>query len=175
MTNEIHMLSQPLLTDEGFINEACMNELEAAIEKMPPTHVRLADNREWNTPQITHYRDITAGVAYWAVKQFAGCEPTQPVPPHFAPGLENVVGFLSAVIRPKFDILGYAQISLCDVSRMLHEVLFDCDDFKAWNTSQTLGTHWLDLHALIHNVCLLIRTDRREFHEFKQRCEARHD
>lgn len=66
----MHMISQPFLTEEGFVNEACWKELCAAIKNMPKTHERLSGDPEWNTPKWTSYRDITANLAYWAVHQF---------------------------------------------------------------------------------------------------------
>ena len=174
-----HMLSQPLMTEDGFINEACLNELASAIKNMPKTHERLSNDPEWNTPRLTSYRDITAGLAYWAVHQLAATEMSETEfdfgPPAFPPGLEKVIGYLHACIRPKFDKFGWAQLSLCDISKMLHDILYEknISIFDGWNTKEVLGSHWLDLDALLHNVCLTIRQDRREFERFNKEFDER--
>ena len=144
-----------------------MNELAAAINNMPETYERLSNNQEWSEKRWTHYRDLTGGLAYWAVHQFAGSDVGKNYnqdknPPYFAPGLENVIGYLSACIRPQFNDCGFKEMSLCDVNKMLWEVLRDCEIFKSWNTEEVCGKAWLDLSALLHNICLTIRNDRRK-------------
>ena len=69
------MLSRPLTTEEDFINEACINELEAAILNMPPDWERLADRPEWNTKIFLHWRKITRHLAQWAVRQIPEHDP----------------------------------------------------------------------------------------------------
>ena len=66
---DIDILSQPLLTEEGFINEACINELTAAINNIPPAHERLKDDLEWSTKRWTNLRDITGSLAFSAIHQ----------------------------------------------------------------------------------------------------------
>ncbi len=167
--DDFEMLREPLLTEDGFVNPACLKEIESVLKNIPKTHERLSGNPEWATPVLTHYRAITAGLAYCAVSQFIDDE-DRSSPPAFPPGLEKVIGFLHACIRKDFDKHGFAMMSLCDVSRMLYSVLYDQNVtlFDAWNTKECLGDHWLSLDALIHNVCLNIRTDRREFDRFKK-------
>ena len=43
----MEMLKNSLLTDEGFLNPACMNELEAVIRRIPPDYERLSNDPEW--------------------------------------------------------------------------------------------------------------------------------
>lgn len=172
MSDDIHFISQPLLTDEGFINEACMNELAAAIANIPETHERLSGDPEWNTKRLTGFREITAALAYWLIRQFASGDNKTPPPPAHAPGIEEAVSFLTACIRPKFDEFGWAQMSLCEINALCWDVLADLPRFKSWNEEATLGKHWLDLSALLHNVCLTIRQDRREFDAFNAKFDA---
>ena len=60
----------------------------------PPDHIRLANDPEWNTKRITHWREITGGLAYWAVRQINEDDTA------FPPGLESMVGLLTAIILP---------------------------------------------------------------------------
>jgi len=166
---EIPFLENTLFTEDGFLNEACINELNAAIANTPETYERLSDNIEWNTKRLTSYRDITGALAYWLIKQFAGYE--KDTPPAHAPGLEEAVSFLTACIRSKFDDYGFGMFSLCDINKLCWEVLSDLPRFKSWNEKVTMGACWLDLSALLHNVCLTIRQERREFDAFDAKFE----
>ncbi len=160
MKDEIHMLSQPLTTEEGFVNEACINELSAYILNMPPDWERLADDPEWNTKIHVHWRSITGYLAQWAVRQI-GEHNSTPAPP----GLSKVIGYLSACIRPKFDKLGYAEFSLCEINKMLHDILMEDKTFLSWNDKEIISG-WIDLHALLQNVCISIRDERRTSEAF---------
>lgn len=155
----IEFLSQPFLTEDGFVNPACMAELEAAIEAMPPTYERLSGDPEWTTPGWVFLREIAGHLACWAVRQ--GARP--------APNIEKAVDYLIRSLRGRFDGNEMAELSLCDVNRMLHEVMFDLPEFAAWNTVECLGADWLDLHALLHNVSLSIRQERRANADFDRR------
>ncbi len=155
MKDDIHMLSQTLTTEEGFVNEACINELEAAILNMPPDWERLADRPEWNKKNYISWREITGHLAHWAIRQIPEHDST-PTPP----GLKKVIGYLSACIRPKFDNMGWAHLTLCEINKILHDILMEDKTFNSWNDEKIISG-WLDLHALLHNVCLSIRDERR--------------
>lgn len=162
---KIEMLSQPLLTEEGFVNEACVNELSAWVNNLPPTYERLKDDPEWNRPQWLFPKDITGYFANWAVRQ--GDHHPHP------PNLEQLVGYLDACLRRRMDngafgevVAGMFKASLCDINQALHEILMEEPVFVAWNTKECLGDDWLDLDALLHNVCLSIRAERRESDRF---------
>ena len=165
MDKDIHMLTQPLLTEEGFVNEACINELESHIQNMPPDWERLADDPEWSTKIYLRWRDITGYLANWAIRNISDNDPT-PYPPK----LESVIGYLNACIRPKFDKLGYAHFTLCEINKMLHEILMPEQMFLDWNDSKIIKG-WLDLDALIRNVCLSIRDEKRESDRFHAKFE----
>ena len=64
---DIEMLSQPLLTEEGFVNEACLNELNKAIKNSPKSYDRLDDNSEWMDKRWTFKDHITSGLAKYAI------------------------------------------------------------------------------------------------------------
>ena len=47
--DDIEMITdEPLMTEEGFLNPACMNAMEAAFRNSPKTYDRLSRDREWN-------------------------------------------------------------------------------------------------------------------------------
>lgn len=163
---DIPMLSQPLMTEEGFVNPACIQELEAWLANMPTSHERLAGDPKWSTPRWTSCREIVGHFAHWAVRQIDSDVP-------FPPGLEKMVGYLYACIRPRFDQHGMAELSLCDISRLLHEILMPEAIFQSWNDEKVLPG-WLDLDALLHNVCMSIQRGRDEFDEFNRRFEEEH-
>ena len=164
---DIEILSQPLLTDEGFINEACINELTAATVNMPPTYIRLKDDPEWNTPKYTSWREITGYLAHWSVRQIDSDTP-------YPPGLEKMIGYLSACIQPKFDKFGFTDLSLCDINKILHDILMPEKIFKSWNDEKVLPG-WLDLDALLHNICVSIRNERREFDRFNRKFDEKYE
>ena len=88
-------LEETLLTQEGPFHPLCLEEL--ATGTAPLLHERpcLKSDPEWNSPRLTHYREITGGLAYWAVRQIHRKRP------YFPPKLEFTIGFLTAMIRPR--------------------------------------------------------------------------
>ena len=158
---QIQMLQNPLLTEDGFLNQACMNELESFINNMPRIYEQNQDDPEWNTPRVTHVKYITGAFASWAVRQGEnrGCPPN----------LENIVKFLDACLRSEFvkkeDNVwtrdGWGEFSLNTISRLLYDIVYDLPIFREWNTEECLGKGWLDLDALLRNVCISIRDERR--------------
>lgn len=159
----MYELTQPLVTDEGFLNPACMNELEAAIRNIPPAYERLKNDVEWTTKRWTFKKEITGYFAHWAVRQLE----TTP----FAPKLETVIGFLHHCLKDCFDSNDMALLSLCDINYLLHKILMPEKIFLDWNDAFILKD-WLDLDALLHNVCISIRNERRINDEFDKRFEA---
>lgn len=168
----IEFLRNSLTTENGFLNEACINELNSLVKNMPKTHERLQNDPEWAEKRITHYREITGHFAEWAIRQLgciSDCEFA------FPPHLEKIVGFLHACLRKHFDKLGYAELSLCDISKLLYDILYEqnISHFDDWNKKEILGDSWLDLDALLHNVCLSIRDNRRAWKEFNEYFEKK--
>ena len=177
MFDDIPMLPEPMLTEDGFENPNFMPALEAAIMNMPESYERLANEPEWNTKRWTNYREVVGALAQWSIQNIN--EEAKDAP-FFPPNLEAVLGYVAACLKPQFQklntcdpLLGCAEVSLCDINRMLHEIL-TIEEFKLfmdWNTKETMGDAWLDLSALLHNVCLTIRADRREFDRFNKQFE----
>lgn len=163
------IIEEPMLTEEGFENPNFMPALLAALDSIPETYERLAGDPEWNTPRLTHYRHIVGALAMWAVRNLD--DDANDVPYH-PEGLEQVVGYVAAVLKPQFDgdgcspMKGFKEVSLCEINKMLHVMLNDekFAPFQEWDK-------WLDLSALLHNVCLTIRDERRQWDEFERKFE----
>lgn len=178
---KIEMLSQPLLTEDGFINPACINELENTIAKAPKTFERLADNKEWSTPRATFIKQIIAAFASNAIT----------LSPYTVPeNLETILKYLDRCLTSELlkngDNSGFDQmynLSLCDINRLLYAVLYDLEQIKAWNEPKNKTADkivftsrdsakpdpdddFIDIGALFHNTCLTIRSERREFDRF---------
>jgi len=172
--DKIEMLSQPLTTEDGFLNEACMNELAAAIRNMPETHERMADNPEWSTPWITSDVEILSKLAHCAVELWHGAPPD----------LEKVLGFTKACLasgpfKGETDFGGEGRswfmtdLSLCQINKFLWDVLGDLPQFMAWNDDE-VHKDWVDVHALLRNTCVEIRNERRHRLAFDRKFEAEH-
>lgn len=188
--DKIPILKHPLTTEDGTLNPLCMGELAEAIDAFGTTHQRLKDDPEWSIPQWTFRHQITGAFAMWACRQS----------PYGVPdGLETVCKYLDASLKTAAEwkvghpTEGMAEVSLCDVSRMLHEILMDqgIEQFDAWNRCKVGDTpeiqfssrfdgpgdpdrDFIDLHALLHNVCITIRNERREDARFDAAFEAKH-
>jgi len=177
----MQFIEEPFFTDDGFQNPVAEAQLEAAIMNMPPTYERLADNPEWTEERYTFLKDITGGLAMWAVRQSPFDVPD---------GLAEVLGYLSACLRREveWDKHGAAVLSLCGINKLLHEILMDFKLFQAWNeprksrpgisfvTAESLPDpdhDFIDLDAVLHNVSLFIRDSRREFDRFNAEFEAK--
>lgn len=173
LPDDIEMLSQPLTTDEGFLNEACLRELESAIINMPEAWDRLAGDPEWSTKMGATLTEVLSSFAKSTVQGFCG-----EVPPKFA----EVFGFLRAsLVTGLFskcsdaDIdFRYRELSLCEINKMLWDILGDLGYFMDWNDSEQVGERWVDLSALLHNVCLEIRSNRRHYVAFDRQFEKDH-
>lgn len=180
---DFEMIPEPLLTEEGFINEACINALNSAIANTPPTYERLANDLEWTKKYWTFQHDIVAAFAKWAVR----------ISPYAYPDhLIEVLGYLDACLKRmiEWDKDGMYKLSLCDINKLLHDILMDkgITYFDDWNkpkkdwrkdnkesfqeaTDKDPDYDFIDLHALLHNVCLDLRTEHREKDSFDEKFE----
>ena len=177
-------ISQPLLTNEGYLNPACMNELESAINNMPKTFDRLSGDSEWSNKkdQWTFKSDIIGAFSMWACRQS----------PYGVPdGLENVCKYLNAALESCGDgwkNCGMQECSLVEINKWLYEILYEqgVEQFDAWNKCKSGNTSdiqfssrydgvrnpdtdFIDLDALLHNVCITIRNERRTFKAFNDK------
>ena len=188
-SEEIPILSQPLLTEDGFINGACINELESTLNNMPETYDRLAGDPEWSEKRWIFLDDITSRLARWAVAQS----------PYPCPDdLEVVVKYLAACLEKEFarvpdddKCTEMVKLSLCQINKLLHDILGEFEPVLKWNNRKNGDdnpTHFvsaydgetdpdndfIDLGALFHNVCLSVRNDRRRNDEFERKFEETH-
>ena len=169
-----HVFENSLLTEDGFINPVLMNELTAWLKKSPKTYERLSEDPEWNTPRCTNVKEITGSFALWAVRQGENKECF----PHFV----EIINYLSACLRLEFikkkndqwSHEGWGDFSLCEINKLLFDILWDMPIFMEWNEEKIVGKGWLDLEALFHNVCVTIRDERRKNDEFDRKFEEEH-
>ena len=183
---DIPMLSQPLLTEEGFLNPACINEMENVFANMPETYERLQDDPEWTKKYWTFIDNITGALAKWAIRQS----------PYACPdNLETVIKYLEACLQREFEKLpeehraaDMGRLSLCEVNKFLHDILGEFDLVKQWNECKNGDTpnlsftdryagkqnpddEFIDLGALFHNVSLDLRLERRASDKFDKEFE----
>lgn len=164
------ILTQPLLTEEGFLNEACMRELEAAIRNMPETYERLKNEPEWTIKTWTGASEIVGQLSHWAIRLF------NKIPLN----LVEITGYTLVEINndSRFndweDLGKYAQLSLCEINKLLWDILGDLKQFNDWNDSKIMRNNWIDLSALLHNVCISIRDQRRHDVAFDTKFEREH-
>jgi len=182
---DIEMLSQPLLTDDGFLNEACINELNGFIKSIPRRYERLEGDEEWSVKRWTFKDNITGALAKWAIRQS----------PYSCPdNLEEVINYLDACLEKEVDwrLSGMAELSLCDINKLLYDILYEqgITYFNNWNKSKKGNVEvqlvsrysskedpdydFIDLDALLGNVCLDIRTERRADDKFDKEFEEKY-
>lgn len=161
--DDIQFLKNPLLTDEGFVNDACLNELSSVLENMPEPYERLKHDPEWSNPIYVFDSSIVGAFADSAIRQFGS------VPPN----LEAVLNYIFECFRKDVfsndkedvvisdDIPGrMAPLSLCDINRRLFSYLQSLDIFNDWNDSSKCD-NWIDLSALLRNTCVTLRDEER--------------
>jgi hypothetical protein len=182
------ILKQPLLDEDGKLNPMCVAEITETINATGKTHERLRGDPEWDVSkdQWTFPDEITGAFAMWACRQS----------PYGVPdGLENVCKYLHACLlkERKWENSGMEELSLCEINKMLYDILYEqgVAEFDAWNrckvgdtpdiqfTSAVDGRRnpdrdFIDLDALLHNVCLTIRDERRKNKAFDERFEKEH-
>lgn len=178
-----NIISQPFLTEEGYINPAAMNELTATITNIPKTYNRLAGDSEWNTQEWTFKHDIVGAFAKWVCRQS---------PYNVPDGLENVCKYLNVALKSCTDWSTadeMAKCSLVEINKWLYDILYEqgVEQFDAWNKckkgrtpdiqftfatdKRDLDYDFIDLDALLHNVCIEIRDERRVNKAFDEKFE----
>lgn len=171
-------IDESLFTEDGFINPVAQNKLENAIKNMKPSYERLANDHEWSAKRWTFIKEILGSFAKYSIQ----------LSPYGMPeNLEKVLKYLEACLRKSYEwdvVEGkhWAQISLCEINKMLHDILGDFNLVLEWNEKKKdtrrdpddPDTDFIDIHALFHQVCIDIRTDRREFDRFNEEFERNH-
>lgn len=54
------------------------------------------------------------------------------------------------------------------INKTLWDILGDLTLFQEWNTEEVMGENWLDLSAILHNVCLDVRSEWRNEKRFDE-------
>jgi len=179
--DDIKMLSQPLTTEDGFLNEACIKELNSTILNMPEAYERLLNDEEWATKRITSIQDITSSFAKCATYLSGYAYPNN---------LEKMIGYLHACLKRDIDWdksrYNFCDLSLCDINKLLHDILGKEKDIIEWNTPKKDWRNseydefqkaeeadpdygFIDIGALFQNVCIEIRKERRSFDAFNKK------
>lgn len=183
MEDKLKMLEHALLDEDGNINPMAMGEFSEEISAMGETYQRLRNDPEWSLRENrwTFKSDIVGAFAKWACRQS----------PYGVPdGLETVCKYLnsalSSVTRWRED--GLTEASLCDINRWLHEILMNqgIELFDAWNEPKIKNgsefhfvsryseydhnpdEDFICLAALLHNVAIEIRDERRKNKAFEE-------
>jgi hypothetical protein len=177
-------INEPLMTPDGFLNPVAMSELEDAINSTPPTHERLNNDPEWTEKHWVFVKDITSYLAKWAISQ-------SPYP--YPENLDKVIKYLHACLIRQANKEEMMELSLCEINKLLYDILYEqgVEDFDNWNKSKNdtgekihfVSMHdgksnpdndFIDLDALLKNVCLSLRGDFRRNAEFDKKFEAEH-
>ena len=102
-----------------------------------------------------------------------------------------VIKYLDACLEKeiKWEMVGMAELSLCDISKLLYNILYEqgFSAFDNWNKSKKGNAEvqfvsrysgqpdpdygFIDLDALLRNVCLDIRMERRGSDKFNEEFE----
>lgn len=173
---EIEQINKPLLNSDGSLNLDFLKELKQVIDSLPNVTPRLASDPEWNTKEEnwTFRQEIIGAFALWACR----------LSPHGVPdGLEVVCKYLNECLKREYNWARMEELSLCEIHRALDDILLKngIKQFKDWAKAKSGktdptnfltafgGTHcpdddFMDLNALILNVCMTIRDERRAFH-----------
>lgn len=160
-------------------NSKDMIEELATVLKNVPNRASI----EWQQKRKTHRKDITGALALCAVNQS---------PYEFPVGLEHVIGWLGACLKQDlhWDKRGFVLLSLNDISDILYKTLTGMKEFDAWNVPRKgKGTDiifvspsiplpkadedFIDLDALIKNVCCHIRDKRATSDVFIKQFKAK--
>lgn len=172
--------------EDGSINENLGKEIDDFIDNMPRLYEKCSNDNEWTEKRWTFISDITGPFAKWATSQSSYACPDN---------LEKIIKYLHECLKRdvKWELAGMAELSLCDISKLLYDILYDTgiSYFDDWNKSkkdwEKDGKYdyfseaeekdpdygFIDLDALLNNVCLDIRTERRESKKFHEEFEEK--
>ena len=171
---DLEMLNEPLTTEEGFLNPVCLAELEAKIKGVPEAHERLRGKPEWSVEYPMLLDEIVGALASWAIRQSGG----------IPPDLGGVCAYLRECLKREEGILNvsdipmFTRLSLCDLNKKLWEILEGHAPFEVWNNPgamQKAGCDFVDISALLRNVCISIRDRRRHDYAFDRKFEREHE
>ena len=141
---------------------------------------KLAADPEWNTPKSLHAKDLVEAFAVGVIR--ADCwHRGYKLPPDF----EGVVNWIAFNVQHEFAD-EVVQLSLLDVERLFWEWANQHPAFLKWNETDKLvgvvhrnaplpeARDFIDLHALIRNCTIHLRTEIRERERFECEFEKEH-
>jgi hypothetical protein len=175
--DKIEQIKEPLLNADGSLNLDFLKEMKEILESLPNVSPRLEDNPEWNIKKDKWIfrQEIVGAFALWSCR----------MSPYGVPwGLEVVCKYLNECLKREYKWAkgGMEELSLFEIYQVLNDILIKngIKQFKDWGKAKSGrtdqsnflssfgGTHdpdddFVDLNALILNVCITIRDDRRIF------------
>jgi hypothetical protein len=185
MEDKIEMIPEPLMNPDGSVNENCIALLNDTILNMPEPYDRLANDAEWSArkDKWTFKKDITGAFAKNAVH----------ASPYACPdNLETLVKYLDVCLNKFWKKDPMIELSLCDINKMCWDILGDMPQFKAWNERKNGNdapiqgssrysnrpepdNDFIGLSALLQQVCLDVRNDRRLFEKNSKEFDAKYE
>ncbi len=175
------ILKESLYIDNDELNLDCLDELKDEIINIKPAYIRLENDEEWNTKQYTSFKFLVGCFA---------CSAVTLSPYSYPDNLEKVINQVYLVFKKFTDKLGLLYISLNEINELLHKEILVLQEVQKWNERKDgvlqdisfisrydagkeidPDTDFIDLDALAHYVCLLVRTDRREHDKFNKQFE----
>jgi len=170
--DQIEMWMNPLTTEDGFLNEACIKELDSALKNIPETHNRLSNDPEWSLSTWTTVGEIIGAFANSAIQISINMKKKSCIPKNVEKLCELLrVSLLRDNRFKNYYNLWMAKLSLCDINKLCWDILGDVSFFTEWNE----GEDFIDLSALLHHVCILIRNERRHHRAFDIMFEKKYD
>jgi hypothetical protein len=166
------------INEDGGISEKFKDAMEAAHQI---NQFNKRSDPEWINKRIASVKDITSSFAKFSIMQS----------PYSCPdNLEYIIKYLDSKLKEKveWDNLGYAELSLSDIEKLLYDILYEkgVKEFDDWNVSKKGKSDFvfvtafskpdpdydfIDLDALLRNVCVEIRDERRKNDAFNKKFE----
>jgi len=107
--------------------------------------------------------------------------------------LQEVIGYLHACLIRRADSNEMMELSLCEINKLLYDILYEqgMEAFDNWNKSKNTTSgeirfvsrdsskgnpddDFIDLDALLHNVCISLRDDFRRNDVFDKKFKEEH-
>lgn len=139
----MNTLKEPFLNSNGEVNTACIDEIIALLKNSPDIYEKFKNNIRWNRKHLLAIKDITSSFAKWAVAQSPYTYPTD---------LEIVIKILEEDFKQEYSSF-YREISLNEVSQYLYTFLFKIPQVLEWNKTKIGDYDYINIEALIRNVC----------------------
>jgi len=175
---DFEIIDEPLVTEDGFLNEVAYKQMVNRIKNIEPAYERLKNNQEWSKKELTDKKQILSNFGKCAIRLSL-----YSIPSH----LEEIICYLDKCLEKdiSWDKDKYTYLSLCNINKLLYNILYEknISYFDEWNEPKKdwrksdfetfqeacetdIDYDYISLDALLHNVCLEIREERRIFKAF---------